>query len=166
MPILKPNTVEFISHSVEQTVRLGVRLGELLVPTDLVCLSGELGAGKTAMARGIGQGWGTDFRVTSPTFTLINEYPRRKDGRILYHVDSYRLERPEDVWSVGLEEVLEADGAVMIEWPERVLPLLPEDRLWIELSYQDETRRRVHLSASGERPFSLLQAFRAGAFGK
>ncbi|HEX6386596.1 MAG TPA: tRNA (adenosine(37)-N6)-threonylcarbamoyltransferase complex ATPase subunit type 1 TsaE, partial [Anaerolineae bacterium] len=83
MAILDKWTLDFVSNSVEQTVRLGVRLGELLQGRDLLCLSGELGVGKTALARGVGRGWGTALRVTSPTFVLVNEYPRVSDGRIL-----------------------------------------------------------------------------------
>ena len=101
-------------------MRLGVRLGELLQPNDVVCLSGELGSGKTVLARGVGRGWGTAIRVTSPTFIVVNQYPRMHDDRILYHLDCYRLETEADVISAGLEDVLLAEGAFMIEWPERI----------------------------------------------
>ena len=84
MAILDEKTIDFISTNVDQTIRLGVRLGELLEVGDLVCLAGELGTGKTAMAQGIGRGWGAGRRVTSPSFTLVNEYPRLRDDRILY----------------------------------------------------------------------------------
>ena len=80
MAILDKWTLDFVSSRVEQTVRLGVRLGELLAPYDLLCLAGELGMGKTVLARGVARGWGTAVRVTSPSFTLVNEYPRAKDG--------------------------------------------------------------------------------------
>jgi tRNA threonylcarbamoyladenosine biosynthesis protein TsaE len=142
-----------------------VRLGELLQVHDLVCLSGELGAGKTALARGIGRGWGTGLRVTSPTFTLVNEYPRLADGRILYHVDCYRLEETADQISAGLEDVLDGSGAVMIEWPERIETILPEDRLWVGLSYVSETRRKLHMTATGDRSAELLEDFKKSAFG-
>ena len=165
MAILDRWTIDFVSSSVEQTTRLGVRLGELLQLHDLVCLSGELGAGKTALAQGIGRGWGTGLRVTSPTFTLINEYPRLADGRILYHVDCYRLEETADQLTVGLDDVLDGDGAVMIEWPERIEPMLPEDRLWIALSYVSETRRKLRMTATAERSAELLDAFKKSAFG-
>ena len=165
MAILDQWTLDFVSNSVEQTVRLGVRLGERLRPRDLVCLAGELGSGKTVLARGIGRGWGAGLRITSPTFTLINEYPRLPDGRILYHLDCYRLETAADVATVGFEDVLASEGAVMIEWPERIEALLPEDRLWIDLSYVSETRRKLRLSANGERSAELLEAFKKSAFG-
>ncbi len=165
MAILDRWTIDFVSSSVEQTTRLGVRLGELLQVHDLLCLSGELGAGKTALARGIGRGWGTGLRVTSPTYTLVNEYPRLADGRILYHVDCYRLEETGSWQTVGLEDVLDGQGAVMVEWPERIEAILPEDRLWIALSYVSETRRKLRLTAAGERSVELFEAFKKSAFG-
>ena len=165
MAILDENTLDFISHSLEQTVRLGVRLGELLASGDLLCMSGELGAGKTALARGVGRGWGASRRVTSPSFTLINEYPRMGDGLILHHVDCYRLETAADVATVGLEEILDDGGAVMIEWPERIEEMLPEEQLWITMRYVSETRRGLRITASGERMTMLLKQFRQNAFG-
>jgi tRNA threonylcarbamoyladenosine biosynthesis protein TsaE len=165
MAILDERTLEFISSSVEQTVRLGVRLGELLAAGDVVCLSGELGAGKTVLARGMGRGWGTAVRVTSPTFTLINEYPRAPDGVVLYHVDGYRLTRPGDVATTGLEDLLAAEAAIMIEWPERLASHLPGDRLDIALAYVNETKRSLRFSAGGARSERLLKEFRRRAFG-
>lgn len=165
MPILDKWTLDFISSSVKQTERLGVRLGELLQLHDVICLSGELGSGKTALARGIGRGWGTTLRVTSPTFTLVNEYPRPHDGRILYHVDCYRLESPADVATVGMEDVLDGFGAIMIEWPEHIESLLPADCLWVHLSYMNETRRALRFSGKAERSAQLLETFKQSAFG-
>lgn len=157
MAILDEKSLDFVSSSMEQTVRLGVRLGELLQIGDIVCLSGDLGAGKTVFARGIGRGWGTSLRVTSPTFTLINEYPRARDGRVLYHVDCYRLEpvaaTGETIaaeWiTTGLEDLLYGEATLMIEWPERIMSHLPVDRLWISLRYVNETRRGLRINASG-----------------
>ncbi|HZD10969.1 MAG TPA: tRNA (adenosine(37)-N6)-threonylcarbamoyltransferase complex ATPase subunit type 1 TsaE [Candidatus Binatia bacterium] len=165
MAILDEKTVDFISTSVEQTERLGVRLGQLLEPQDLICLSGGLGAGKTAMARGIGRGWGTSLRVTSPTFTLVNQYPRLNDRCILYHVDCYRLSEEGDIVTAGLEDVLSGNGAVMIEWPERIEAWLPQDRLWIELRHLNDTRRGMRITASGDRSSALLKGFKRSAFG-
>lgn len=165
MAILDKWTVDFISSSVEQTVRLGVRLGELLQLGDLLCLSGDLGMGKTALARGIGRGWGAAIRVTSPSYVLVNQYPRLKDNRILYHIDCYRLEGQGDIESVGFEDILDDDAAVMIEWPERIESMLSEDRLWIELGYLNMTRRTLRFTASGKRSARLLEAFKHSAFG-
>lgn len=165
MAILDKWTVDFVSNTVEQTVRLGVRLGELLEPNDLLCLAGDLGAGKTALARGVGRGWGTSLRVTSPTFTLVNEYPRLQDGRILYHLDCYRLETAVDIETVGIDDILDGAGAVMIEWPERIEPILPKDRLWVHLEYISATRRSLRLTAAGNRSAQLLEEFKRSAFG-
>lgn len=165
MAILDEWTLDFISTGVEQTERLGVRLGELLQPEDVICLSGELGTGKTVMARGIGRGWGTALRVTSPTFTLVNQYPRLGDGRILYHIDCYRLSSEGEIATAGLEDVLDSGGAIMIEWPERIERLLPADRLWITLRYLKEMRRGLRMVASGERSSALLKEFKRSAFG-
>ncbi|MDT8307199.1 MAG: tRNA (adenosine(37)-N6)-threonylcarbamoyltransferase complex ATPase subunit type 1 TsaE [Anaerolineae bacterium] len=165
MAILDERTLDFFSTSPEQTERLGVRLGELLQLGDCVCLAGELGAGKTTLARGIGRGWGTASRITSPTFTLVNEYPRLRDGAILYHVDSYRLSGEADLVTAGLEDVLDDSGAVMIEWPERLESLLPENHLWVTLRYINDTRRGLRMIARGERALALLNAFKRSAFG-
>lgn len=165
MAILDEQTLDFISTGVEQSVRLGVRLGELLQLGDLICLAGELGSGKTALAIGIGRGWGASLPVTSPSYTLVNEYPRMRDGRILYHIDCYRLEAAPDVATAGLDDILADGGAIMIEWPERITALLPEDRLWIDLRYISDTRRGLLIKAAGERPAKLLKQFRQSAFG-
>jgi tRNA threonylcarbamoyladenosine biosynthesis protein TsaE len=165
MAILDKWTLDFISNSLEQTVRLGVRLGELLQVRDLLCLSGELGVGKTALASGVGRGWGAGLRVTSPTFVLVNEYPRLRDGRILYHVDCYRLETEHEIATVGIEDILDTDGAVMIEWAERAERFLPADRLWIEVGYLSMTRRTLRFVASGDRSAKLLDDFKLSAFG-
>lgn len=165
MPILDPHTLDFISSSTEQTVRLGVRLGELLQPGDMVCLYGELGTGKTALSRGVGRGWGTALRVTSPTFTIINEYPRLKDKAVLYHLDCYRLETDMDVETVGLDDIFYGQGAVLIEWPEHIESWLQADRLSIQIEYLNETRRTMQFKATGPRSEQLLDQFKRNAFG-
>ncbi len=146
-------------------MRLGVRLGELLQPNDVLCLAGDLGTGKTVLARGVGRGWGTAIRVTSPTFVLVNHYPRMHDDRALYHIDCYRLESEMDVVTAGIEDILRAEGAFMIEWPEHIEEWLPADRLWIEMSHVNETRRKLRFLASDTRSTELLRAFRRSAFG-
>jgi tRNA threonylcarbamoyladenosine biosynthesis protein TsaE len=166
MAILDERTLEFVSHSEAQTLRLGVRLGELLQPYDLVRLSGGLGAGKTVLARGIGRGWGAAMRVTSPTFTLVNQYPRMQDGILLYHVDCYRLSSWADAVTAGLEDILDQKAAIMIEWPERIGDLLPDAGLDISLAYESETKRQLRFQAIGERTEALLKAFRQSAFGR
>ncbi len=164
MPILDERSLEFHSHSPEQTRRLGVRLGELLKPGDLVCLAGDLGSGKTTLAQGIARGWGALDAVTSPTFIVINQY-RRADHAVLYHVDAFRLSGEAEAEALGLRELFEEGGPVLIEWPERVQGLLPERRLWIGLRWVDESRRRVHIRATGPRYEALMRRFRRAAFG-
>ena len=90
MPILDANSVEFFSHGSDQTRRVGMRLGALLAPGDVICLSGELGAGKTTLVQGIARGWGSLDAVSSPTFVLVNMY-RRPDRQVLSHLDAYRM---------------------------------------------------------------------------
>ncbi len=165
MAILTDDTLDFVSNSEEQTLRLGIRLGELLHVHDILCLAGDLGAGKTTLARGIGRGWGTAGRVTSPTFTLINQYPRARDGVMLYHVDCYRLTTAADIVTAGLEDVLDAPGVLMIEWPERLGAFLPPAHLWVALRHVSETRRGLRLTAHGDRARQLLLDFRLSAFG-
>lgn len=141
-----------------------MRLGELLRPGDLICLAGDLGSGKTTLAQGIARGWGCLDPVTSPTFVLINEY-RRADAARLYHFDAFRLNGVEDAAGLGLPELLEGDGPVLVEWPERVARLLPPERLWITLRWADESRRGLRIEATGHRYERLLRQFRKTAFG-
>lgn len=165
MPILRPGTLEFVSHSLAQTARLGYRLGEILRPGDVVCLSGGLGAGKTAFARGLGKGWGAIPDVTSPTFTLVHEHTRAADDLRLYHVDSYRLSGEDDALTFGLDEMLLDDNPVLIEWPERVASLLPEARLTVHFEYHDGDRRQIYLEPNGDHYHELVEEFRRRAFG-
>ena len=165
MAILKKNTVEFASNSVSQTERLGVRLGQLLSGSELICLKGDLGTGKTAFARGIARGWGSSVRVTSPTFTLINEYPRVGDGEILYHCDCYRLSGLEVLETTGLQDLLDREELLMIEWPERIAQWLPSERLEIEIMFINNTRRMLRFSAFGGHAEGLINVFKRQAFG-
>jgi tRNA threonylcarbamoyladenosine biosynthesis protein TsaE len=167
VPILTPDILDFTSHSAEQTARIGVRLGGLLMPGDVVCLSGELGAGKTALAAGIGKGWGVLEQVNSPTFVFIHEHRRAIDAVRLYHVDCYRLPDAENASTIGLDEILAGDDVAIIEWPERIEALLPDARLWIHLTVFDDytEKRQVQFRASGNRYQTLLDTFRRKAFG-
>ncbi len=144
------------SHSVHETEQLGARLGALLRGGELICLSGDLGAGKTAFARGIGRGWGAQELVTSPTFTLVHEHHRPQDGQTLYHVDCYRLSGAAEAWTIGLDELLHGEDVLVVEWPENVADALPQERLWIDLHFEDDTTRRFVFRASGARYVALL----------
>jgi len=146
--------LEIVSHSAQETRSLGFRLGQRLQPGDLLCLQGDLGAGKTTFTQGVAQGWGSVDAVSSPTFVMVNQY-RASDGRPLYHMDAYRLQNLAEAAELGLDEML-ADGALVMEWPERALALLPPERLWLTLTHIDESTRLLRFSATGERFFSLL----------
>jgi tRNA threonylcarbamoyladenosine biosynthesis protein TsaE len=152
--------IDFISHTPQQTTRLGFRLGQWLASGDVLCLAGNLGAGKTALAQGIGAGWGALEAVTSPTFTLIHEHRRAADEQVFYHVDCYRLASAVDAWGIGLEDLLHADGAVVIEWPEHIQAMLPAERLWITLTFVDDMQRRIGIQATGARYVKLVESLR------
>lgn len=124
---------------------------------DLVCLSGELGAGKTTLTVGIAQGWGAQEIVTSPTFVLVNEYTNLRGCR-LYHLDAYRLKDAADAHSIALDDLLADEQAVvLIEWAERLQPALPTEGLWITLSVLAEEQRHLRLEARGARYAERLQ---------
>ena len=158
MPILDEHTVEFFSRSPEQTRRIGMRLGSSLERGDIVCLQGELGAGKTTLARGMAQGWGAIDEVSSPTFVLANVY-RRADGRELFHLDAYRIESVREAEELDVDAMI-TEGPMLIEWPERFRPLLPEERLWIELEHVADEQRQLRFLAHGRRYDALLNQVR------
>src|SRR5512143_3047559 len=122
MPILDAHTLEFFSRSPEQTRRVGMRLGRLLKTGDLICLQGDLGAGKTTFVQGLAQGWGSLDSVSSPTFILVNMY-RRADGSRLFHMDAYRLDSTPEAEELDLDSML-AESALIVEWPERMAGLI------------------------------------------
>jgi tRNA threonylcarbamoyladenosine biosynthesis protein TsaE len=143
-----------ITHAPAETEQLGERIGARLRAGDLLCLAGELGAGKTCLTRGLARGWGAVERPTSPTFTLVNEY-RRADGARMYHVDCYRLSGEADAWTTGLDDLFD-QGVVVIEWPERIGGALPAARLWVAIDDLGGDNRRFVFSASGERAGELI----------
>jgi tRNA threonylcarbamoyladenosine biosynthesis protein TsaE len=163
MPILDANTLEIFSRSPEQTRRVGMRLGGLLQPGDVICLQGELGAGKTTLVQGLAQGWGSLDDVSSPTFVLVNIY-RRPDLSSLFHLDTYRLESIPEAEELDLDNML-MQGPLVIEWPEMLKPILPDEHLWVQLTYQDEEQRCMLFSAHGERYVQLMAEFRQSVFG-
>lgn len=167
MPILAPGTVEFMSRSAEQTQRLGVRLGQLLMPGDAICLGGDLGAGKTTFTSGIGQGWGSTQPVTSPTYVIVHKHQRSENQDLLYHLDAYRITSAGDAESIGLEDILDSRSTVIIEWAENIREFLPADRLWItfEADAEQEWLRRLVFAAEGTRAQELLESFKKAAFG-
>lgn len=158
MPVLDPHSLDFFSRSPDQTRRLGARLGAVLRPGDVICLQGDLGAGKTTFVQGVARGWGSLDSVSSPTFIIVNEY-RRADGDLLFHMDAYRLDSAPEAEELDLDSML-ADGALLIEWPERIDGLVPTEHLWIKLEHMDEEGREMKFRAIGNRYNELLAVIR------
>lgn len=122
--------MEYITHSPAETEELGCRLGRTLGPGAVVAYFGGLGMGKTAFTRGLARGLGCRGRVTSPTFTIVNEY----QGRIpLFHFDMYRLPDADALFDIGWEDYLDRGGVCAVEWSENVAGALPEDTVWVDI---------------------------------
>ena len=142
------HTWERLTSNPDETRRLAKELGRLLQPGDVIGLVGELGSGKTLFSQGLAQGLQVPetFYITSPTFAIINEYP----GRItFYHIDLYRVATVAELSELGLEEILYGEGAVAIEWAERLGDYLPAERLEIHLAFTGETGREITFYAFG-----------------
>lgn len=163
MPILDPHSLEFISRSAEQTRRVGMRLGALLDSNDVICLSGDLGSGKTTFVQGLATGWGSLDPVTSPTFILVNLYRRPDSGR-LYHLDAYRLSGAVEAEELDLDAFLES-GPLVVEWADRIKEALPAEHLWVTLEWVSAEQRDLIFSAHGGRYQALLLAFRRRLYG-
>lgn len=151
------------SASAAQTRRLGLALGALLQPGDMILLTGDLGAGKTTLTQGIGAGMGVTGVINSPTFTILKEY----EGRMpLYHFDLYRIESPEEVYTLGFEDYFQGDGVSVVEWAERGEPEAPDERppwpdsaLRVIITNQGDARRALHVRATGRRGAELARAW-------
>ena len=139
------------------SLELGRRIGSLLQPGDVLALHGDLGAGKTLLARGIARGLGVpeEIPVTSPTFTFINEY----EGRLrLYHLDLYRLAEPDELETLPWREALFGAGTAVVEWPERMGTLLPEERWDVRIEITGDDDRSITIAAFGEKACTRLDA--------
>jgi tRNA threonylcarbamoyladenosine biosynthesis protein TsaE len=163
MPILDDRVFEFFSHSPDQTRRLGIHLGGHLQTGDVICLEGNLGSGKTTLVQGIAQGWGALDPVSSPTFMIVNEY-RRADQERLYHLDAYRLRGALDADRLDFDRML-IQGPIVIEWAEKIKGVLPEDYLWINLSYTGLEHRAMRLTAQGKRYEKVVDHLRRKIYG-
>lgn len=140
--------------SPDETFALGKRLGEALLPRDFVGLSGQLGAGKTLFSRGVADGAGVPLDdVSSPTYSIVQSYR----GRVtLHHADLYRLTSEDDLYATGYFDLLETDGAWLVEWIDHVTSAAPDDALRLTLEVIEPERRRVHVKSTGPASDALL----------
>jgi tRNA threonylcarbamoyladenosine biosynthesis protein TsaE len=149
-----------LSHSELATEALGRAIGQAAQPGDVVALVGDLGAGKTRLARGIAEGLGVDEPVTSPTFILVAEY-RTARGFPLYHADCYRFEQATvEAMDIGLDELMSDGGVCVVEWADRIQALLPPDHLLVTLTATGPDERRLEFNPTGPRAAALLREIR------
>lgn len=150
------------SKTPEETFRIGRILADGLRAGDVVALTGELGSGKTSLTQGIASGLGVpeEYAVTSPTFTLINEYPGRQMA--LYHWDVYRLAGCADLPDMGYEDYLSGGGVMVIEWAEKIREAVPADALFVVMTYIDECTRKIEISCCPERIDCWRQTLKEG----
>ena len=140
-----------ISNSPEETFHLGERLGQKLKGGEVICLYGELGAGKTVFAKGLGKGLGVKEEITSPTFTLIQEYNSSlKNGLKLIHMDLYRLQYPEEAETIGVFDYFQEDYVCLMEWAELIADSLPSERLEIAIVGSGDLPREISLKSFNE----------------
>lgn len=139
--------VKIYLENEEQTKDIGYKLGQLLTPKSVICLIGDLGAGKTTMTQSLAKALEVDDYITSPTFTIVNEY----EGRIpLYHFDVYRIGSSDEMYDIGFDEYIDGDGVCIIEWANLIEDILPNEYLYIEMNYK-ETGREMILTPKGEK---------------
>ncbi|NLY84934.1 MAG: tRNA (adenosine(37)-N6)-threonylcarbamoyltransferase complex ATPase subunit type 1 TsaE [Tissierellia bacterium] len=147
--------LEIRLNNLEETEEFGIKLGKILKSGDIVCLNGDLGAGKTTLTKSICLGLGVEEYITSPTFTLINQYK----GRVpVYHFDVYRLENVDELYDLGFDEYFYGNGVCIIEWAERIEKLLPRERLVLDIKRgKDMDERVINITAHGDRYIELLK---------
>lgn len=145
--------MEFITHSPEETEKIGEALAKSLQPGTILAYRGDLGTGKTAFTRGLARGLGCKETVTSPTYTIVNEY---LGGRLpLFHFDMYRLASSDDLWDIGWEDYLDREGVCAVEWSENVQDAM-EDAITVTIEKLGETTRQITIEGGqGYADFSL-----------
>ena len=144
--------MNFYVKNIEETINLGISIGNLLKPGDIICLTGDLGTGKTHITKGIAKGLGVKEHITSPTFTIVNEYD---SGRLkLYHFDVYRVSDPDEIYAIGFDDYIFSNGVSIIEWANYIEEILPNEYLHIliekDLS-KGENFRKITITPYGER---------------
>lgn len=160
---MKHDDVTVESKSPDETIAIGKIVGLSLEGSDVVALVGELGAGKTCFAKGIAQGVGVPetYYITSPTFTLVNEYP----GRIpLYHMDVYRLSDSGEMGDIGYEEYLNGTGVVVVEWAEKIEDVLPVNALFVYIEHLNDNERKIRFAGNSDKMKTLRHKLAEGGF--
>ena len=143
--------MQFITHSPAETEAVGVALGKILLPGSIVAYRGDLGAGKTAFTRGLARGLGCTENVTSPTYTIVNEY---LSGRLpLFHFDMYRLHSSDDLWGIGWDDYLDRGGVCAVEWSENVDDAM-ENAVYVTIEKTGDDTRRI--TVEGGETFAAL----------
>ena len=152
----------FTTTSPEETFALGRLLGQSLKAGDVICLTGDLGAGKTLFTQGIAAGLDINDPVTSPTFAIMNVYSGRQD---FYHFDLYRLDHPEDLADIGFDEYVGGQGVAVIEWPDRFPEQMPREAVFLEICRSEsDGERMIRLDARGERYRLLVEEMKDHAY--
>ncbi len=145
---------EFFLENEKITEEIGMQIGKNLFPSAIICLNGDLGAGKTTMTKSIAKALSIEEDITSPTFNIVNEYI---DGeKILYHFDVYRISSSEEMYEIGFEEYINSEGVCIIEWSNLIEDILPEERLEIFLQYEGEGRK-ISFKPQGEKYEKLVE---------
>lgn len=147
-------------ENVEKTIELGRLLGENIKPGMIICLDGDLGAGKTHFSKGIALGLEIDEDITSPTFTIVQEYKGRME---LFHFDAYRLSGSEELYYIGFDDYMNKNGVIVIEWSNIVSDILPKERLDIEITYSPESGRFFEFKPYGINYEKLVEEFTKNA---
>ena len=144
--------MDFEVNSIDETKNIGRQLGKILNPGDIVCLTGDLGTGKTHITKGIAEGLSITENITSPTFTIVNEYD---SGRLkLYHFDVYRVSDPDEIYAIGFDDYIFGEGISIIEWANYIEEILPKDYLHIYIQKdlsKGENYRKISITPYGEK---------------
>ncbi|WP_055071455.1 tRNA (adenosine(37)-N6)-threonylcarbamoyltransferase complex ATPase subunit type 1 TsaE [Clostridium massiliamazoniense] len=142
--------MEFIVSTIEETLNIGKQVGSLAKSGDIICLTGDLGTGKTHMSKGIAEGLGITEHITSPTFNIVNEY---HSGRLnLYHFDVYRVNDPDEIYAIGFDEYIFGNGVSLIEWANYIEEIIPNEYLYINIKKipeKGENFRKITIEAFG-----------------
>ena len=140
--------MQFVSHSTQETEQFGEEVAKSLRGGDVLAFTGSLGMGKTAFTRGLARGLGCRGRVTSPTFTIVNEY----DGKTpLFHFDMYRLGSSDELFDIGWDDYRARDGVCAVEWSERVSDALPDDTIYVDIARGEEDENTRTITVTGGR---------------